>query len=147
MEQALVRARQFGKTDYLYTTGFKLASVDRKKQKSPLALQQQISYPTPVRKTSINLSEVIERPETYPEEYKLPLEKLNLSINNSNQPVKTAKYQFICSGCSVPLFSSKDFMPHSAKQIQGGDPMHIKCNSFFVRPKEWMLPSAEQGNL
>jgi hypothetical protein len=117
MEQALMRARQFGRTDYLGNSGFSQANSPTKKQKSPLTLNQQISGTTPIRRTSVNTSDVMERPKTNASEYKIPTYADNHAVYqaNANTPVKANKFQFMCSSCNVPLFSSKDFMPHTTQ--------------------------------
>jgi hypothetical protein len=80
-----------------------------------LALKQQISGTTPIRRTSVNTSDVMERPKTNSSEYKIPpyAESNNLSHVNINLPAKANKFQFMCSSCNVPLFSTKDLVPHT----------------------------------
>jgi hypothetical protein len=53
-----------------------------------------------------------------------------------------ARYVFLCANCNAVLFTCRDFLQHTKSEVFT-DPMNIRCTSFCVRAKDWMV--SEEG--
>lgn len=120
MQNAMAKINRFGRTDYNGAAFHKALEGEFKKHKrnaDPLHLKAQNSVPN---RNAANITPVIteQSPDTRPRTNQSSgdiLPKAAYYQGSTTVLQSVTKLHFACASCQTPLFSSKDFLPHTAQ--------------------------------